>query len=387
VIDPGSGTIYVAALINDTGYLLFALDTSTGHQISNSSISAPGFQYLPEEQRGALALANGFVYVPFGGYSWSCFYPGPIGWVIAMSPTGSGEEYAWHPPTMVEGDVWEPEGVSVGASGTVYLVTGDSDNASFDYGNAVIALSPDLTFAGTQNDYFAASNWQYTNQNDMDLSDTGATLLPDNLLFSIGKDGIGYLLNATDLGGIGGQLASLQICSGGAWGSTTYANGVIYVPCGEGLKAVEVHSGAQPTLTSLWNNTFGFAGPAIVAGGAVLTVDIYSGVLYALNPMTGAMIGMDMVVPTDTFAHFTTPSVGDGLLFLAGNDTIFGLSPSISPTAASALPRHPIQSEPPAIDALRDAAPRFLTSLSARDRFLLFLSSNAILVAEASTRS
>lgn len=146
-------------------------------------------------------------------------------------------------------------------------MTGDSDNGSFDYGNSVMETSPDLTFSDTNSSYFAATNWQYTNENDLDRSDTGATLLPDNMLFSIGKDGVAYLLNSSDLGGIGGQMSSLTLCPGGAWGATAYVAGVVYVPCAEGIYAVTVNGGSHPSLVSLWNATFGFAGPPIIAGG------------------------------------------------------------------------------------------------------------------------
>ena len=67
VIDPASGTMYVVALINGTGYRMFALSVNTGEVRWSSAISPGGFDYLVQEQRGALALANGVVYVPFGG--------------------------------------------------------------------------------------------------------------------------------------------------------------------------------------------------------------------------------------------------------------------------------------------------------------------------------
>ncbi len=196
-----------------------------------------------------------------------------------MSSTGAGEQSAYNVPSRPEGDVWAPEGVSVEASGSVYMVTGDSDNQTFDLGNAVIKLTPHLSFVDTSANYFAQTNWQYTNTNDLDLGNTGATLLPGNLVFTMGKYNTGYLLNASDLGGIGGQLFSAPVCGAvnapwpyGAWGATSFANGVIYVPCGGGLDALQLHPGAHPTFTSLWNYTGLFAGPPIIAAGAVWTV-------------------------------------------------------------------------------------------------------------------
>jgi outer membrane protein assembly factor BamB len=330
VIDPVSGTIYVASLINNTGFLLFALSTSTGVQRWNAIITASGFNYLPEEERGALALANGFVYVPFGGYSYNCFNSYPIGWVIAMSANGRGEQHSFSVPTEIEGDIWEPEGVTVNSAGNVYVVSGDSDNASFDYGNSVMMLTPDLTFTNSTNNYFAAADWQYTNENDLDQGTTGATLLTNSLLFSIGKDGVGYLLNETHLGGIGGQLYSAAVCGSvdkgwpfGAWGSTSFYNNTIYVPCAASLDALSLKTGAHPTFTSLWNFTGIWAGPPIIAGGAVWTVSITGGTLYALNLKNGAVLYQ---VSAGTVEHFTTPSAGDGMVFLGANQTIYAIN-------------------------------------------------------------
>lgn len=292
VIDPNSSTIYVASLINGTGFVLFALSTASGHQQWNSSITASGFYYLPEEQRGALTLANGLIYVPFGGYSWDCVPPGPVGWIIAMSLNGTGEKYAYHQPTTTEADFWTPEGQSVDSSGFVFAVSGNSDNQSFDFGNSVIKFDPNLSFAYSPTNYFAATNWEYTNTNDLDLDTTGATLLPDNLIFSIGKDGVGYLLNASDLGGIGGQIFSAAICGYySSWGGTAFAQGTIYVPCNNGTDALSLQlTGSHPSFVSLWNATGFWAGPPIVAGNAVWTVNILNGTIYALSPSNGSIL-------------------------------------------------------------------------------------------------
>jgi polyvinyl alcohol dehydrogenase (cytochrome) len=336
VIDPTTGTLYVAALINigsnNGEYKLFAINANTGQTMWNNAITAPNFNSLPQEQRSALTLANGLVYVAFGGFSWNCFNPGPTGWVIAMSASGGGEMYAYNLPSRPEGDIWEPEGLSVDSSGNVYVTTGDSNNATFDFGCSLIKLTPDLTFVDSTANYFAPSNWQYLNQNDLDLADTGATLLPGNLIFSIGKYNMGYLLSSTSLGGIGGQLYEAQVCGDvnsawpyGAWGATSYANGIIYVPCGSGLEALQLQSGSQPWFTSLWNYSGFFAGPPIIAAGAVWTTEITGGTLYALNPTTGAVMSQ---LSLGSVEHFSTPSAGDGLIFVAATQTIYAINPA-----------------------------------------------------------
>jgi outer membrane protein assembly factor BamB len=325
VIDPTTNTIYTAALVNNVGFVLFALNTNNGQQRWHETISANGFYYQAEEERGALALANGYVYIPFGGYSWACGPKNPTGWVIGMPSSGKGTSYSFHVPTIVEGDIWAPEGVSVGSSGSVYVATGDSNNRSFDLGDSVVRLTSNLSWTNSTANYFAATDWQYTNENDLDLGSTGATILPDSLIFSIGKDGIGYLLNGSNLGGIGGQLSSAYVCGkNGAWGSTSFYNNTIYVPCGSGIDALSLKMGAHPTFTSLWNRTGFFWGPPIIAGGVVLAVDINSGTLYALNLSTGAILGQLATGPVE---HFTTPSLGGGLILVAASSTIYGIDP------------------------------------------------------------
>ena len=321
VIDPASDTIYVAALLNESGYGLYAINANTGQVRWELPIAPAGFGFVAEEQRGALAFANGLVYVPFGGYSWDCALAS--GWIVALSSNGNGTEYSYKVPAQAEADIWAPEGLSVDGSGFVYAVTADSLSTTppFDYGEAVLKLTSHLSLVS----YFGASNWETLNANDLDLGNTGATLLPGNLIFSIGKEGVGYLLNSSDLGGIGGQLYSSSVCSGGAWGSTAFASGIIYVPCGNGLHALAVQGGAQPTFKSIWNCSGFFAGPPIVAAGAVWTFDIYNGTLFALNPQSGSTVTNISLGSVGFVEHFTTPSVGGGLLLFAADETIYAL--------------------------------------------------------------
>jgi hypothetical protein len=65
-----------------------------------------------------------------------------------------------------------------------------------------------------------------------------------------------------------------------------------------------------------------------VAAGAVWTFDIYNGTLIVLNPQNGSVITKLFGGTVGFVEHFTTPSVGDGLLLLAANETIYALDPS-----------------------------------------------------------
>ncbi len=340
-IDPTTNTIYVVPFINGSGYHLFAIDASTGQARWNVTIAPSGFNTTWEEERGALAIANGMVYVPFGGFSFVCGLLPPNGWLMAFSLDHNGTQYSYEVPSQTEGDIWSAEGVSVDSSGFVYVVTGDSTGSNPNaFDTAVIKLTPQLDFT----DYFAPANWAYLDANDLDLGSTGATLIPGNFVFAIGKDGVGYLLNSSNLGKVGGQLFNATVCgpaglnATGAWGSTSFAQssqypqGVIYVPCGTGgLLALALHTGASPGFSTLWNYSENFAGPAIITPGAVWNLDVYSGTLFALNPATGSLLYQislfTLPYPRYLIAHFSTPSVGDGLVLFAGNATVYAINP------------------------------------------------------------
>ncbi|MGA2665184.1 MAG: PQQ-binding-like beta-propeller repeat protein [Nitrososphaerales archaeon] len=336
VIDPSTSTLYVVALNAGAGFTLFAIDTASGQVRWSSPVTASGFVFTGEEQRGALALADGFVYVPFGSYSWSC--TPAFGWLIGISADGNGTSYSFRVDTQSEGDVWEPEGVTVDSAGFLYVATGNSYyNATYNYADSVLKFTPQLRMVG----YFAPSDWAHNGPADLDQDTTGVTLLPGNLAFSIGKSGVGFLLNASDLGGVGGQLYSVAVCRTpaqgwpyGAWGSTSYYDGVIYVPCNTGLVALSLHGGSSPSFTALWNYTGIYAGPAIIAAGAVWTVAIPGGTLYALSPATGAVLYETALSAVE---HFTTPSAGGGFVYVAANETIYAISPSSSSSTTSSL--------------------------------------------------
>jgi hypothetical protein len=145
-------------------------------------------------------------------------------------------------------------------------------------------------------------------------------LLPGSQVFEIGKQGLGYLLSASSLGGTGaapGYQAS--VCTG-SWGGAVSYSGVIYVTCSNGLHALSLDAAAG-TFSALpgWQVRASANGPPIVAGGLVWATDWNSGKLYGLKPLTGQPA---VTQTTPAMAHFTTPSASDGKLFLATGQTV-----------------------------------------------------------------
>src|SRR5207244_11434538 len=116
-IDTAANRIYVSQILNaDSAWHVFGIDLSSHLVVMDTQIPSSvgtGLDWTIEQQRGALALANGYVYVPFGGRIGDC---GPYhGWVIGVPTNGSTSVTFYESPTTAEA-IWPPCGVAVGAS-------------------------------------------------------------------------------------------------------------------------------------------------------------------------------------------------------------------------------------------------------------------------------
>jgi len=87
-----------------------------------------GFDWKIQQERGALALANGYVYVPFGGRAGDCFDGRTpyYGWVVGVPIDGVSPLRVYQTPSSAE-SVWAPGGVVVdNASTNVFIPTGNA---------------------------------------------------------------------------------------------------------------------------------------------------------------------------------------------------------------------------------------------------------------------
>jgi outer membrane protein assembly factor BamB len=312
-IDAASGTVYTVGFLQPAHHVLFAVDLATGRVRWRRAIDPPGADPTVHQQRAALALSHGRVYVAYGGLNGDC---GDYhGWVVSAPASGpNGALQSFEVPTQREGAIWAPSGPAVDAGGNLFVATGNgSSTSSFDFGNSVIRLTPSLRRTA----FWAPANGATLNANDTDLGSTGPVLLPNGRVFIIGKQGVGYLLDAARLGGIGAQLASRQVCGGAAFGASAYASGVVYVPCVDGLAALKVSGN---TLAQAWRGPSFRAGPPIVAGGAVWTVDLDGGVLYALDARTGRVRFQARI------DKFTTPTAGGQWVYVGGGSSVLGFT-------------------------------------------------------------
>jgi len=311
VIDPTTGTLYAVAFEAPAAHYLVGLSVRDGRVILTRPADPSGADPTVEQERGALSLSGGMVYIPDGGLAGDC---GQYhGWVVGLRANGSGTQVSYQVPTSREGGIWAPSGAATDSSGDLYVATGNGASESvFDHGDAVIKLSPTLQELG----YFAPSNWQQLNQADTDLGSVGPLLVGNGEIFQIGKEGVGYLLDPANLGGIGGELFSGQVCAS-AFGGAAVAGTTIFVPCTDGLVALGLSSGSFHTL---WRSPSFSAGPPIVTGGVVWTLDTSNGTLRGYNANTGAE---QFSFNTGGVTRFTTPSTGDGMVYVAAGTEVF----------------------------------------------------------------
>ncbi len=316
VIDTSSGIVYAVAFVEPGEHQLVGIDLGSGQVSSRRTISLPGgVDPLAEQQRGALALENGRVYVPFGGLFGDC--GNYRGFVVGI-PTSAGTPIVFSVPTEREGAIWSPPGPVIDSQGDLFVTTGNSaSETTYDDGDSVIRLSPDLV----QLDTFAPSDWPALNEQDLDLGSVSPTLVDGDLVFQIGKSGIGYLLSAGHLGGVGGQLFSAQVCSGAAFGGTAVYGSTVFVPCRDGLRAVRV--GPGDSFSVAWSAPAAAVAAPIVAGGAVWGIT-RSGQLMELSPETGQILLSAPVGAIET--SFPSLSAGGGRIFAQGGDAIVAFS-------------------------------------------------------------
>jgi outer membrane protein assembly factor BamB len=310
VVDATANRVYVVGLVQPGRDVLFEVDLSSGHLIDSVGVDAEGADPLVQNQRAALTLADGKIFVPYGGRFGDCGdYHGRVV-SVPVSPTGLGSISSYTLPTQGQGGFWAPPGATVAGDGSLYLASGNSSSSGdYDYGNSVVRLGADLRVL----DSYAPANWAALGRSDTDLGSTGPVLLLASRVFQVGKGGTGYLLDAEHLGGIGGELRSGTVCDGGgAFGAIAHDGDTLFVPCSNGIVQVIV---TGDSFHVGWATSLSVPGPTIVAGGAVWTVATGDGALIALDPASGRTVASEPIgnVPS----RFTSPAAGGGRVVVA----------------------------------------------------------------------
>jgi hypothetical protein len=244
-IDPVAGTMYFVVRTKEFGstyaQYLHAVDMTTGAERLGSPVlitaSAPGtgsgsvggivsFDPQKNNQRGALVLVNGVVYITWSSHcDWGPYH----GWVIGYNASTLLQEVVFcDTANGSNGGIWmSGQGPAVDPSGNLYLSTGNgsvgtaSDRSDLtNRGESFLRL----TRSGANlniTSFFTPFNWQNLENGDIDLGSAGILLIPGTTrAFSGGKEGKVYLVNRDVMGGLSGSttadtniLQSFQVTS------------------------------------------------------------------------------------------------------------------------------------------------------------------------------
>jgi len=379
VIDPAAGAMYFVAKTG-TGtasspyaLVLHAVDYASGIDLSGSPVSVipafgPTFYPRYEENRPALLLNNGFVYVGLGSTGCTGLKNFPLinnhGYVLAFNTSNLSAPpltYVTTPNTN-HGGIWQGGGgLAADSNGHIYFETSDAvfdqNIGGLDFGDSIMELDGSLNFV----DFFTPYNADtLLNPRDLDLGSVGPIVLPDqsvgppHLLLGSGKAEEMYLLNRDNMGGfcstcittntnivqdvqppsyLSGCLqppTGLLTCR---YGALTYWNNTVYVPgTNAPLLAYGVTNGTLATTPTRSVQGYGNVdSPSISANGTgngivwVLTVGpppVNSGVLRAFDAISLKLLyasssaagGRDTL---GSVAHFVTPTVANGKVYVA----------------------------------------------------------------------
>jgi hypothetical protein len=384
VLDPVGGTLYVLARTKESGaYVqrLHALDIGSGAEKFGGPVvirgSYPGtgsgsaggvihFQPLIQNQRSALLLQGGRIYIAWGSHCDA----GPYhGWLMAYDQTTLLQSGVWvTTPNGYKGAIWESgNGPAGDESLNVYVAvangTFDVNMAGVDYGQSIVKLSPPAQGVFSILDYFTPYNALNLDPEDMDIGSGGVALLPQqntgpnpHLLIQADKEGTIYLIDRDRMGHFHAHnndqiVQSIPKAELGMWNSAASFDNAVYLGAnGDFLKAFSFNSGTgllSLTPTSQSINTFGYPGttPSISSdrhrNGIVWALDnstfanATGAVLYAYDASNLAtqLYSSNQNPMRDNpgpAVKFAVPTVANGKVYV-GTQTqlsVFGLEPS-----------------------------------------------------------
>jgi hypothetical protein len=307
--DPGTDTLVVVAEVaNPIQHIAFGLNPATGAVRWQRNVDVPGetgIDPVAMQNRAALLVDSGKLYVPYGGLAGDCSaYRGSLVGLDLSAPETAPLTH-FTVPTTRQGAIWqggsgpvvEPGGdllvgIGNGASGS------DDPNGPYDFTDSVLKIDPQTM---QMLDSYSPTVWREDNAADLDLGSQSPAVVGD-YVFIDGKRGTAYVLNRSHLGGIGGEVSQAPLCD--SFGGPAVKGSTVYVPCTDGLRAVRIND--DGTMTVLWHAASTITGSPVIGGGRVWSLDRRNGTLDMLDPATGATLG---TVSVGAVNRFATPAL------------------------------------------------------------------------------
>src|SRR5438094_2809965 len=359
VVDLVSRSLFLDAMIDGATkkHFVYSLNVDTGVTNPNwpvdLNVSVPGFTSNVQNERGGLAIVNGILYVPFSGLAGDC---GTYrGWVVGIPINNPSSVMAWATGA-IGGGIWGHSGVA--SDGTnMFAITGNTFNAStWMGGEAIIRLQAGPIFSGQPTDYWAPTNWQQLDNGDTDLGGVSATLLnvpgatPSQLALALGKDGMAYLLNRNNLGGISAPVASANLPTAvrgqsAATYRTSQGTYFVFHTESNAVAAYKITPTNPPTIVPAWSmSQSGLGSVFVTSTDGTNNVIVWvaggggDGRLHAFNGDTGAVVyagGGTNEMMTGT-RKWNTGIVARGRIYYPADNKIYAFRLPAIPSAGRA---------------------------------------------------
>jgi outer membrane protein assembly factor BamB len=300
--DQATGRVFALAETVGGSHVLYGFDVLTGAVRVRVEVEPPKGDKLAHQQRSALTVLNGRVYVAYGGLDGDCAQY--IGSVVSVTTNGT-DPLGYAIPTTREAGIWAPGGAVVSRGTLLYSVGNGESTSGYDGSDSVIALAPDTL---RRVDLFAPATWPDDNANDLDLGSSSPVVIGP-WVFVAGKRGTGYVMHADHLGGVGGQVGEADVCR--SFGGAAVEGATAYLPCTDGPRSLTISASGRPVVG--WHSAVSANGAPTVGGGAVWVADYDAGTLYALDQHTGRVKAR---VDVGELPHFASPTLSGSTVYL-----------------------------------------------------------------------
>ena len=209
VVDAAKKILYVVSLTkagDKFAQRLHALDTATGADLPNSpvTIAAPDFDPLMQNQRPALFLSGGNVFI---GYASHCDKDPYHGFLLGYNTATLKQVGVFNTsPGGSEASIWQSgQAPAVDDRGNIFFITGNGSwNGTTQFSESFIKLDPHMH----REDWFTPTNHFQLDKDDNDLNSSGAVLIPGtHLVVGGGKEGVLYVVDTQHFGHLGDEHA------------------------------------------------------------------------------------------------------------------------------------------------------------------------------------
>jgi hypothetical protein len=324
VVDSSTNVVYLVAKSKTTSggayqQRLYALNLADGsehtaHVSIDSSITVPGtcdggstvaFSPLRENQRPALALANGKVYVAWASHGDVDTYHG---WVMSFSASTLARTNVWNSSpnnlsgtNYCRGGIWMSGGApAIDSGNNVYVMTGngvfDAGSGGSNYSDSYMKLSSSLGVS----DYFTPHNQSFLDSGDTDVGAGGTALLIDqisgpiaHLMIGAGKSGTFYVLNRDNLGHFNASSDSAAVQSWTAagrafstpafWNNNMFFFGVVFKATQAGQQYTFNPSIGMFTTSPAFSTPTGFGFPGATPSVSSNGTSSATGIVWAID--------------------------------------------------------------------------------------------------------